>query len=302
MPANQYGIDMGEIYRTTAAVKGQRAQNKMAGMKIDEAKAKTERRNLLSLSPNDKGAQEQFILSGGSPQMISQLNSLTAQEKAQKAAESQELVQRSGWVLDSANEEQFKERWGQATQGIRPELFKDLPAIESPEFAPAARDLLTNAFSMSKSVGQYLESIKPAGELKQFDHAGESVIHQGGKIVERKDKTDKGGAKGGVTPAQQLQRDKFAKSISDTNQKNLYKDIAGLAGAKMSPDGTYIMFNKNNAKWNQAMTLGLKYLAEGKYKSTTEAALQAAKKYGLVTDAQLAEKIGDAPADPLGLL
>ncbi|MEY8206105.1 MAG: hypothetical protein RPR40_13660 [Bermanella sp.] len=290
MAANQYGIDMGQVLRDSESIKSARIQNKLAGLKLSEAEGKVERRNVLSATPNDSAAQQDFLMQGGDPQLVAQINALSSQQKQQQQQQSQEIVQRSAYVLGAKSEGEYLEKWGQATKDMDPKMFEGLPAIDSPEFIPASRKFLTDAFSMNKAIQEHIAAGQPKGDLKAIKHGNESLLVQDGNVLERK------GGDSYVTPAQRLAREKYSKSIGDTQQKNLYKDIAGLAGAEIGPDGSLVIFKKDNAKWNQAMTLALKYLADKKYSTTTEAALQAAKKYGLVTKDQLApEAAGSQP-------
>ena len=289
--ANQYGIDMGQVLRDSESIKSSRTQNKLAGLKLSEAEGKVERRNVLSASPNDSEAQQNFLMQGGDPQLIAQINALSSQQKQEQQQQSQEIVQRSAYVLSSKNESEYLEKWGQATKDMDPKMFEGLPAIDSPDFIPASRKFLTDAFSMNKAIQDHLAAGQPKGKLNVLSFGDEQLLTQDGAVVDRKSGDDSS-----LTPSQKLARKKYTKSIGDTQQKNLYKDIAGLAGAEIGPGGNLVIFKKDNAKWNQAMTLALKYLADGKYSTSTEAALQAAKKYGLVSKDQLApEAAGSQP-------
>ncbi len=288
MPANRFGIDVGQLYREKEAIEGARTRNKLSALQLSEAQravderpireAQTQKRNAMVTDlkqkaiGGDKDARDKLLVIDSSTKaFMDHIDKADAKQAAQ-AQENIEQMGRMVSVVRNVKDPEQREAKYQQAKGMLPQ---EIQAKWPKNYNQNDVDLTLAKLKLMSDVAEY----------KVLKHGDESLLVKGGDIVERKSTTSE---ENNITPAQQLARDKYTKNISDTNQKNLYKDIAGLASADINADGDLIVFKKDAAKWNQAMTLALKFMADGKYNTTTEAALQAAKKYGLVSDKQLA--------------
>lgn len=194
MAANQYGVDMADIYRTTAAVKGARTQNKLADLRLSEEEYKIAQRPVQQAFQNkltglrqesvtgDVNAQQQLLALDpeNGPSFI---NAIEGMDEAKRAAVKRnvDLMGRgANFVLSGATLEQQQQRYATLLENLPPEASAKMPAEYSPEF-------MELSLSKAMSMNQLLEAPKSVGV------GGEDILYKGGREIERgKKPTTKG--------------------------------------------------------------------------------------------------------------
>jgi len=205
MAANPYGIDLGEIYRTQAAVEGARTQNKLSGLKLGEMEreiaerpakeaAATERKNLLTglrqkAVGGDVSAQQQLLALDpeGGATFIDAVTKMDDRKLKATQRSVDEMGQLAGYVLQGKTPEEQARRYQLMYQGVSPEVQSKLPEAYDPQFMELS---LSKAMAMDK----LLEN------PKSIQVGGEDVVYKGGREVERKTrpvKTSGTGSDGG---------------------------------------------------------------------------------------------------------
>ena len=198
MAANQYGIDMADIYRTTAAVKGARTQNKLADLQLSEAQYKVdqrpieqERQNKLSgLRQESVGgsvdAQQQLLALDpkNGPSFIDAIGKMDEAKRAGVKRNIDEIGRGSMFVLSGKTPEQQLQRYETFRENLSPEAAAGLPEVYDPAFMELA---LSKAAAMDK----LLES------PKSVSIGGEDVLYKGGREIERAKKPATKGGSGG---------------------------------------------------------------------------------------------------------
>lgn len=190
MAANQYGIDLGEIYRTTAAVKGARARNRLADLQLQETEREIkerpekerkalERKNILTglrqkaVAGDENAAQQLLALDPeGGATFIDAVSKMD--ERKRKAAQRSvdEMGQLSAYVLQGSTPEEQERRYQVVYQGVSPDVQAKLPEQFNPQFMELS---LSKAMAMDK----ILEN------PKAIQVGGEDVVYQQGREIER---------------------------------------------------------------------------------------------------------------------
>lgn len=190
MAANQYGIDLGEIYKTTAAVKGARAKNRLADLELQETEREIkerpekerkalERKNILTglrqkaVAGDENAAQQLLALDPeGGATFIDAVSKMD--ERKRKAAQRSvdEMGQLSAYVLQGSTPEEQERRYQLMYQGVSPDVQAKLPEQFNPQFMELS---LSKAMAMDK----ILEN------PKAIQVGGEDVVYQQGREIER---------------------------------------------------------------------------------------------------------------------
>lgn len=198
MAANQYGIDMADIYRTTAAVKGARTRNKLADLQLSEAQYKIDQRPIEEEKKNkltalrqqsvtgDVDAQQQLLALDpeNGPQFIDAIGKMDETKRAGVKRSIDEIGRGSMFVLNGKTPEEQAQRYQTLKENLSPEVAAKLPETYDPAFMELS---LSKATAMDK----LLEAPKSVGV------GGEDVLYRGGREIERADKPVKAGGADG---------------------------------------------------------------------------------------------------------
>lgn len=292
MAANQYGIDLGEIYRTKAAVEGARTQNKLSGLKLGEMEreiaerpakeaAVTERKNLLTglrqkAVGGDVGAQQQLLALDpeGGASFIDAVTKMDDRKLKATQRSVDEMGQLAGYVLQGNTPEEQARRYQLMYQGVSPDVQSKLPEQYDPQFMELS---LSKAMAMDK----LLEN------PKAIQVGGEDVVYKAGREVERKTrpvKTSSTGSDGG--------------GVKSADESLMYRQSVELLGGLFDQAGNITNLDPTVRNKVQGIaTEATNIFREGGV-TRSQAVKQAAQKFGL--------EVPDAGStvdnnDPLGL-
>lgn len=274
MAANQYGIDMADIFRTTAAVKGARTANKLSQLKLSEAerleaerpgkeKEALERKNILTglrekSAGGDVSAQQQLLALDpeGGPSFIDAVSKMDERqiEATQKTVD--EIGNLAGYVLQGATPEEQQRRFDLVRASASPAVQEKLPQTFDPGFMELS---LSKAMSMDK----ILEN------PKVLQIGDEDVVFKGGREVERKTRPVKP-AKGG---------DAGPKSADESL---MYRQSAELLGGIFDQAGNITNLDPSvKGRVQSIATEATKIWKKDRSKTRSEAVQEAARKFGV---------------------
>ncbi|ABV74290.1 hypothetical protein BA3_0005 [Thalassomonas phage BA3] len=189
MAANRFGIDVGELYRTKAAVEGARTRNKMAQLQLSEAErevaerpkreAEAKKRNVMLTGlrqravTGDTAAQQQLLAidpEGGAAfiEAVAKMDERNL-ESAQRKVD--EMGQMAATVLNAAPEKQER-------------LYKQMLTTLPPEsVAKMPQELDLNFLEVSLSKAMAMDKILE--NPKAIQVGDEDIVYQRGKEITR---------------------------------------------------------------------------------------------------------------------
>lgn len=154
MAANQYGIDLGEIYRTVETVKGARTQNKLASLQLSQAEKQGEIQNKLSgirtkAVTGDVSAQQELLSLDPKqgPAFIEAIGKMDDRQRQNTKNNIEQIGQISSFVLSGSDLAEQQRRYALARSNMNPDAVKNLPEQYDPEFMQYS---LAKATSMDK--------------------------------------------------------------------------------------------------------------------------------------------------------
>lgn len=291
MAANQYGIDLGEIYRTKAAVEGARTQNKLSGLKLGEMEreiaerpakeaAATERKNMLTglrqkAVGGDVSAQQQLLALDpeGGATFIDAVTKMDNRNIKATQRSVDEMGQLAGYVLQGKTPEEQARRYQLMYQGVSPEVQSKLPEAYDPQFMELS---LSKAMAMDK----LLEN------PKAIQVGGEDVVYKSGREVERKTrpvKTSGSGSDGG--------------GVKSADESLMYRQSVELLGGLFDQAGNITNLDPTVRNKVQGIaTEATNIFREGGV-TRSQAVKQAAQKFGL----EVPDAGSTVDNDPLGI-
>ena len=291
MAANQYGIDLGEIYRTKAAVEGARTQNKLSGLKLGEMEreiaerpakeaAATERKNMLTglrqkAVGGDVSAQQQLLALDpeGGATFIDAVTKMDDRKIKATQRSVDEMGQLAGYVLQGKTPEEQARRYQLMYQGVSPEVQSKLPEGFDPQFMEMS---LSKAMAMDK----ILEN------PKSIQVGGEDVVYKGGREVERKTRPVKAsgtGSDGG--------------GVKSADESLMYRQSVELLGGLFDQAGNITNLDPTVRNKVQGIaTEATNIFREGGV-TRSQAVKQAAQKFGL----EVPDAGSTVDNDPLGI-
>jgi len=291
MAANQYGIDLGEIYRTQAAVEGARTRNKLSGLQLGELEreiserpakeaAALERKNLLTglrqkAVGGDVSAQQQLLALDpeGGATFIDAVTKMDDRQLKATQRSVDEMGQLAGYVLQGKTPEEQDRRYQLMYQGVSPEVQSKLPEQYDPQFMELS---LSKAMAMDK----LLEN------PKAIQVGGEDVVYKAGREVERKTrpvKTSSAGSDGG--------------GVKSADESLMYRQSVELLGGLFDQAGNITNLDPTVRNKVQGIaTEATKIFREGGV-TRSQAVKQAAQKFGL----EVPDAGSTVDNDPLGI-
>lgn len=291
MAANQYGIDLGEIYRTQAAVEGARTQNKLSGLKLGEMEreiaerpakeaAAAERKNMLTglrqkAVGGDVSAQQQLLALDpeGGATFIDAVTKMDDRKLKATQRSVDEMGQLAGYVLQGKAPEEQERRYQLMYQGVSPEVQSKLPEQYDPQFMELS---LSKAMAMDK----LLEN------PKAIQVGGEDVVYKAGREVERKTRPVKAsgaGSDGG--------------GVKSADESLMYRQSVELLGGLFDQAGNITNLDPTVRNKVQGIaTEATNIFREGGV-TRSQAVKQAAQKFGL----EVPDAGSTVDNDPLGI-
>lgn len=291
MAANQYGIDLGEIYRTQAAVEGARTRNKLSGLQLGEMEreiagrpakeaAATERKNLLTglrqkAVGGDVSAQQQLLALDpeGGATFIDAVTKMDDRKLKATQRSVDEMGQLAGYVLQGKTPEEQARRYQLMYQGVSPEVQSKLPEQYDPQFMELS---LSKAMAMDK----LLEN------PKAIQVGGEDVVYKAGREVERKArpvKTSGSSSDGG--------------GVKSADESLMYRQSVELLGGLFDQAGNITNLDPTVRNKVQGIaTEATNIFREGGV-TRSQAVKQAAQKFGL----EVPDAGSTVDNDPLGI-
>ena len=291
MAANQFGIDLGDLYRTSEAVKGARTQNRLSQIQLDETEreiaarpakeaADTERKNMLTglrqkAVGGDVSAQQQLLALDpeGGASFIDAVTKMDDRKIKATQRSVDEMGQLAGYVLQGKTPEEQDRRYQLMYQGVSPDVQSKLPEQYDPQFMELS---LSKAMAMDK----LLEN------PKAIQVGGEDVVYKGGREVERKTRPvkDSGtGSDGG--------------GVKSADESLMYRQSVELLGGLFDQAGNITNLDPTVRNKVQGIaTEATNIFREGGV-TRTQAVKQAAQKFGL----EVPDAGSTVDNDPLGI-
>jgi len=146
--ANQFGIDMGQVYRTTEAVKGSRQQRKANALALDWKKEDRESarqrgqtlnqlRSRVAAGGEDGRQAERELIAFAPEEAVKVQEAFSNMDERQRkqAEESIETLGRaSAFILEGGTPEEQAQRYQRARQNVAPEIAAQMPEEYDPNF------------------------------------------------------------------------------------------------------------------------------------------------------------------------
>ncbi|AUR93112.1 hypothetical protein NVP1183O_14 [Vibrio phage 1.183.O._10N.286.48.B7] len=291
MAANQYGIDLGEIYRTQAAVEGARTRNKLSNLQLGEMEreiakrpakeaAAKERKNLLfglrqKAVGGDVSAQQQLLALDpeGGETFIDAITKMDDRKLKATQRTVDEMGQLSAYVLQGKTPEEQARRYQLMYKGVSPDIQAKLPEQYDPQFMELS---LSKAMAMDK----LLEN------PKAIQVGGEDVVYKAGREIERKTrpvKTSGTGSDGG--------------GVKSADESLMYRQSVELLGGLFDQAGNITNLDPTVRNKVQAIaTEATNIFREGGV-TRSQAVKQAAQMFGL----EVPDAGSTVDNDPLGI-
>jgi hypothetical protein len=190
MAANQYGIDLGEVYTNAANLKSAKIQNQLGEMKVAAAKDAAKNNAMLTglrgkAVEGDQAAQRQLL--AFSPEegarVIDALGKMNAAQRDAVSASNVERAQMSSWVYDSQDDATATKRLDYVISKL-PEDQKQEALEEYQNSGLSAKDYALFNIKKTADVKHLLENPK-ASNPSVVKFGGEDIMYQGGKEVGR---------------------------------------------------------------------------------------------------------------------
>ena len=283
MPANRFGIDVGQLYRDKENIEGARNRNKMASLQIGEVErvnaerpgkeaAALEHKNMLTdlrgkASQGDTDAARKFLAVGGDPSFIDAVGKMDDAQREQSKLAIDEKGRMLATVRNAPPEKQSA-LYLQMLSMLPEESKKNMPADFDPNFIDIS---LSKMFSME----QILDN-------PQVVSAGNQEQHwKGGRKVDEFDKPIKKGS-GGTGSG----------DLKSGDESLMFRQSAELLGGMFDQAGNLQALDPELRGKAQAIaTEATKIFRQGGV-TRTQSVTQAAKKFGVETPLQVGQQPG----------
>lgn len=304
--ANQFGFDLGEVYRDIETIKGARlqnkgaqTQNKLSALNLTEAErvakerpgkeaALNDARNLAA-GGNEEAKRKLLVLDPkGGPAFIKAIDGMDDRKKAQVKEKIDEMGNMTAAVLNAAPEK-------------RPMLYSQLRSMMPPESQAAMPEqynesFLTLSIAKLRSMEDSLEAptVKTEGDQdKTYNNMGQLVSQAENptRALARNKAANGGtGASGGKTPEG---------GIEATSERLMYKQAVELMGGLMNEiTGEVTMLDPSVRPKVQGIATEATLIFKSGGVTRTQALSMAARKFGVNVEQLEAEQ---GQKDPLGI-
>lgn len=276
MPANRFGIDLAEVYRTGAAVKGARTKNRMASLQLGELEREIEqrpekerltleRKNLLtglrqkSVTGDIDASQQLLALDPeGGPAFIQAVDKMDERQREQAKANIDEMGRLSSYVLQGKDPAEQARRYLLMRGNVSEQVAKGMPEQYDPQFME---------LSMAKVMS--MDQILEAPTVRAI--GGEDVVYRGGREVERAERPVKDSA--GKTGAG---------ALKSADESLMYKQAVELLGGIFNEKGEITKLDPQARNRAQAIAAeAANIFVEAGNITRSEAVKRAAKSFGL---------------------
>ena len=270
MPANKYGIDLGEIYKTKEAIKGARLQNQLAEMQIGQAKSDKQKQGVISelrqkASEGDQDSVKRLIALDpqGGKAFIDAVSKMDDSARKQ-AQQNVDMIGRMSATVLNAKPERQEELYQGMLQQLPPETRKKMPVNFDPNY-------LELSISKASEMDKILEN------PKLIEIGGEDVVYQRGREIER--------AKQPVESTE----------LKSADESLMYRQAAELLGGLFDEQGNLQALDPELRSKAQGIANEATKIFRSGGVTRTEAVSKAAKKFGINIGQ------GNQENDPLGI-
>lgn len=271
--ANQFGIDMGEVYRTTEAVKGSRQKRKANALALDWKKEDRESARQRGQTLNqlrsrvaawgEDGRQAERELIAFAPEEATQVQeafkNMDERQRKQMEENVETLGRMNSYILSAGTKQEQAQRYELARKNVSPELASKMPEEYDPNFV-----------QMGLARARELDDMLKNPERITF--GGEDRLYKDGQIIESATsnallKEKAGGGSGG--------------KASDENL--MFRQAAELLGGIFDQQGNLQNLNPENRSKVQAITTRAAQLySQGQAETRSAAVTQAARQLGII--------------------
>jgi hypothetical protein len=271
--ANQFGIDMGEVYRTTEAVKGSRQQRKANALAMDWEKEDRESARQRGQTLNqlrsrvaaggEDGRQAERELIAFAPEEATQVQEAFSNmdERQRKQAEEsiETLGRTSAFILEGRTPEEQAQRYQRARQNVAPEIAAQMPEEYDPNFV-----------MMGLAQARELDDMLKNPDKITF--GGEDRLYKDGQMIES-------------TTSNALLKEQAGGSGTDfksSDENLMFRQAAELLGGIFDQQGNLQNLNPENRSKVQAITTRAAQLySQGQAETRSAAVTQAARQLGI---------------------
>jgi len=300
--ANQYGIDLADIYRTTTAVKSARTQNRLSDLMLKETereiagrpereRKEKERQNMLTslrqqVATGDQNASNQLLTLDpeGGATFIEAVGKMDDRKRKAAKRSVDEMGQLSAYVLQGKTPEEQQRRYRLMYQGVSPDVQAKLPEQYDPQFMEMS---LSKAMAMDKilenpevlMMGDTGEVWKSGRKVKDFSTGKKEDRESREKISATKDSGSDGGG------------------VKSADESLMYRQSVELLGGLFDQAGNITNLDPTVRNKVQGIaTEATKIFREGGV-TRSQAVKQAAKMFGL----EVPDAGSTVDNDPLGI-
>lgn len=271
--ANQFGIDMGEAYRTTEAVKGSRQQRKTNELALDWKKedrdqARQRGQTLNSLrsrvaagGPDAKQAERELI--AFAPEEATKVQeafkNMDERQRKQMEENVETLGRVSTFILQGGTPEEQAQRYQRARQNLAPEIAANMPEEYDPNFVQMG-------LARARELDDMLQN------PEQITFGGEDRLYKDGQMIES-------------TTSNALLKEQAGGSGTDfksSDENLMFRQAAELLGGIFDQQGNLQNLNPENRSKVQAITTRAAQLySQGQAETRSAAVTQAARQLGI---------------------
>lgn len=271
--ANQFGIDMGEVYRTTEAVKGSRQQRKANALALDWKKedreiARQRGQTLNQLrsrvaAGGEDGRQAERELIAFAPEEATQVQeafkNMDERQRKQMEENVETLGRVSTFILQGGTPAEQAQRYQRARQNLAPEIAANMPEEYDPNFV-----------QMGLARARELDDMLKNPE--QITFGGEDRLYKDGQMIES-------------TTSNALLKENAGGSGTDfksSDENLMFRQAAELLGGIFDQQGNLQNLNPENRSKVQAITTRAAQLySQGQAETRSAAVTQAARQLGI---------------------
>jgi len=272
--ANQFGIDMGQVYKTTEAVKGSRQTRKANALAMDWKKEDRESARQRSQTINqlrtkvaaggEEGKQAERQLIAFAPAEATKVQEAFAnmdKRQRKQASENVETLGRvSTFVLEGQTVEEQSQRYQRARANLAPEIVANMPEEYDPNFV-----------QIGLARARELEDM--LGNPEQITFGGEDRLYKDGRQIES-------------TTSNALLKQQAGGSGSDfksSDENLMYKQAAALFGGHTDPVTGQMknILNSDVPKVQAIVTRAAELFQSGETQTRSQAVTEAARQLGI---------------------
>jgi hypothetical protein len=271
--ANQFGIDMGQVYKTTEAVKGSRQTRKANALAMDWKKEDRESARQRSQTINqlrakvaaggEEGKQAERQLIAFAPEEATKVQEAFAnmdERQRKQASENVETLGRvSTFILEGQTVEEQSQRYQRARANLAPEIVANMPEEYDPNFVQIG-------LARARELDDLLEN------PEQITFGNEDRLYKDGRLIES-------------TDSNALLKQQAGGSGSDfksSDENLMFRQAAELLGGFFDQQGNLQNLDPEKRSRVQAITTRAAELFQsGETRTRSQAVTEAARQLGI---------------------